>query len=153
MSQRKYAVDILQDSGLTGSKPEKFPIEQNLKLNLTDGDKLHDPTRYRRLVGRLIYLTVTRPNIVYSVRTLSQFMHEPRKPHWDAAMRVLRYIKGTPGQGLLLPSSNNLRLKAYCDSDWGGCRITRRSVSGYCIFLGTSVISWKSKKQTNVSRS
>lgn len=58
MSQRKYAVDILQDSGLTGSKPEKFPIEQNLKLNLTDGDKLHDPTRYRRLVGRLIYLTL-----------------------------------------------------------------------------------------------
>ncbi|KAK9077344.1 hypothetical protein SSX86_005681 [Deinandra increscens subsp. villosa] len=153
MSQRKYALDLLQDCGLTGARPEKFPMEQNIKLTLTNGEKLHDPTKYRRLVGRLIYLTVTRPDIMYSVRTLSQFMHEPHKPHWDAAMRILRYIKGTPGQGLLLPSTNNLSLKAFCDSDWGGCRTTRRSVSGYCIFLGTSLVSWKSKKQTNVSRS
>ncbi|KAK3027672.1 hypothetical protein RJ639_041909 [Escallonia herrerae] len=153
MSQRKYALDILQDSGLLGVHPDKFSMEQNLKLTPTDGILLSDPTKYRRRVGRLIYLTVTRPDIVYSVRTLSQFMHEPRKPHWNAAIRILKYIKGNPGQGLLFPSTNNLALKAFCDSDWGGCRITRRSVTGYCIFLENSLVSWKSKKQANVSRS
>lgn len=89
MSQRKYELDILQDSGLIGSRPDKFPMEQNLSLTPTDGTLLNDPTKYRRLIGRLIYLTVTRPDIVYSVRVLSQFMQEPRKPHWDEAMRIL----------------------------------------------------------------
>jgi len=81
MSRRKYVLDILDDTCLTGAKPEKFPMEQNLKLTFTDGDLLHDTTQYRRLVGRLIYLTVTRPDIVYPIRTLSQFMQEPRKTH------------------------------------------------------------------------
>ncbi|XP_019231520.1 PREDICTED: uncharacterized protein LOC109212342 [Nicotiana attenuata] len=148
MSQRKYALDILQGSGLLGARQDKFPVEQNLKLTPTDGELLNDPTKYRRLVGRLIYLMVTRPDIVYFVRTLSQYMHETQKPHWDAAIRIPKYIKGTPGQGLLFSSCNNLTLKAFCDSDWGGCRATRRSVTGYCIFLGNSLISWKSKTQS-----
>ena len=120
MSQRKYALDILQDSRLLGARPDFFPMEQNLTLSTTNGALLKNPTKYRRLVGRLIYLTVTRPDIVYPIRTLSQFMHEPRVPHWDAAMRILRYIKGTPGQGLLFPANNNLDLRAFYDSDWGG---------------------------------
>ena len=151
MSQRKYALDILQDTGLTGARLENFCMEQNLKLPLTRGEKLNDPSKYRWLAGRLIYLSVTRPDTVYSVRMLSQFMHEPRKPHWEATLWVLRYIKGTPSQGLLLPSENNLRLQAYYDL--GGCRTSRRSISRFCIFLRNSIISWKSKKQTNVSRS
>lgn len=153
MSQCKYALDVLHDSGLVGAKSEKFPMEQNSKLALDDNDKLHDATKYRRLVARLIYLTVTRPDIVYSVRVLSQFMHEPCKSHWNAAIRVLKYVKGTLDQGLFFPSNNNLQLRAFCDSDWGGFQITQRSVSGYYIFLGPSLISWKLNKQTNVSRS
>lgn len=136
-----------------GARPEKFSMEQNLKLTSTDGILLENPTKYRRLIGRLIYLTVTRPDIVYFVRTLSQFMHDPRKPHWDAATRILKYVKGSPGQGLLLRATNNISLKAFCDSDCAGCQETRRSITGYCIFLGSSLISWKSKKQPNVSRS
>ena len=131
MSQRKYALDNLQDTGLTGARWDKFPLQQYLKLTPNDGELLKDPVKYRRLVGRLIYLTITRPDIAFSVRTLSQYIQNPR----NAAIRVLKYIKGSPGQGLLLPSENNLTLTAYCDSDWGGCQTTRRSVSGYCIFL------------------
>ena len=80
-------------------------------------------------------------------------MHEPRKPHWEAALQILKYIKGTLGQGLLFSSTNNLTLKPFCDSDWGSCRASRRSVTECCVFLIDSLISWKSKKQANVSRS
>jgi len=80
-------------------------------------------------------------------------MQQPRKPHLDAALRVLRFIKGTLGQGLLFPSNNNLALIAYCDSDHAGCPTTRKSTTGYCVFLGGSLVSWKSKKQSNVAKS
>ena len=86
LSQRKYALDILQDTSLTGAGPEKFRMEQNLKLSLTGGEKLNDPSKYKWLAGTLIYLIVTMPDIVYSIRMLSQFMHEPRKLHWEAAL-------------------------------------------------------------------
>ncbi|XP_040374694.1 uncharacterized protein LOC112199378 [Rosa chinensis] len=151
ISQRKYALDILLDAGLTGARPCHFPMEQNLKLTPTNGEILKDPTRYRRLIGKLIYLTVTRPDIVYSVRILSQFMNQPRKPHMEAAMRVLHFIKGNPGRGIFFPSENDLALKAYCDSDWASCPTTRKSTTGYSVFLGNSLISWKSKKQSNVA--
>ncbi|BFG41758.1 hypothetical protein CerSpe_280320 [Prunus speciosa] len=128
-------------------------MEENLKLNNIDGNLLNNPASYRRLIGRLIYLTVTRPDILFAVNILSQFMHQPRQPHMKAATRLVHYLKGSPGQGILLSSHNELKLQAFCDSDWASCPMTRRSTTGYCVFLGTSPISWKTKKQPTVSRS
>lgn len=153
LTQRQYALDIISNSGLTASEPVDFPMEQNLRLSPSQGSALHDPSPYRRLVGRLIYLTVTRPDIAYSVNILSQFMHEPHQPHMDAVVRLLRYLKATAGQGLFFPANSDLSLQAYCDSDWASCPTTKRSTSGYCIFLGPTIVSWKTKKQSVVSRS
>ncbi|KAL2928646.1 Retrovirus-related Pol polyprotein from transposon RE2 [Bienertia sinuspersici] len=153
LCQRKYALDIITETGLLGAKPASFPIEQNHSLALARGDLLTDPERYRRLVGRLIYLSFTRPDLAYAVHILAQFMQAPRVEHWDAALRVVRYLKGSPGQGILLPSQCELRLTGWCDSDWASCPLTRRSLTGWIVFLGGSPISWKTKKQHTVSRS
>uniref|UniRef100_A0A2N9GH85 Reverse transcriptase Ty1/copia-type domain-containing protein n=1 Tax=Fagus sylvatica TaxID=28930 RepID=A0A2N9GH85_FAGSY len=146
LCQRKYALDILTDSGMLGSKPVATPMEQNLKLSASDDTLLSDPSVYRRLVGRLLYLTVTRQGISYSVQKLSQFMSKPTTLHLTAAHRVIRYIKGTPGQGLFFPCSNDFQLKGFSDLDWASCPDTRRSVTGYCTFLG---ILWSLGNQRN----
>ena len=87
---------------------------------------MEDGSAYRRLVGRLIYLTITRPDLTYIVHVLSQFMDKPRQPHLAAAHQVLKYIKQTPGQDIMLPSMGNLQLQAFCDADWARCKDTRR---------------------------
>ena len=100
ISQRKYTLEILKDGGCLGAKPVNFPMEQNVKLS-NEGELLKDPSPYRRLVGRLIYLTITRLDITYLVHILSRFMHAPRKPHMEASMQILRYLKNNSSQGLL----------------------------------------------------
>lgn len=153
LSQRKYALDILKEMGMTGCRPSKFPMEQNHRLCIDDNDPPVDEGRYRRLVGRLSYLTVTRPDLVYAVNTLCQFSSSPRQSHMQAAERIVRYLKATLGQGILLNTTNQLQLTSYCDADWGGCQMTRRSCTGYLTMLGGSPVSWRSKRQTVVARS
>lgn len=146
-------MEIIADMGLLAAKPIRTPMDSNSRLNSTDGSLLEDPSSYRRLVGRLLYLTITRPNISFAVNSLSQFLSQPRQFHHDAAIRVDKYLKGSSGQGIFLSSSSTIQLKAFCDANWAACPDTRRSVTGYTIFLADSLISWKSKKQVTVSRS
>jgi len=122
--QRKYTLDILEEAGLLGAKPAKVPMEPDLVLTDTGSAALKDTTRYRHLVGKLIYLTISRPEITYSVNTLSQFMQEPKLHHLKTAHRLLHYLKAAPGQGLLFPSDSPLHLIGYCDADWARCPIT-----------------------------
>ena len=116
ISQHKYALEIIKDVGLLGVAPIDTPMERGLKLS-DKGDLLKDLGHYRRSVGRLIYLTILRPDITYSVHVLSRFMHHPCKLHMEAALRVVRYLKNAPGQGLFFSSNSDFRLQAYCDSN------------------------------------
>ncbi|CAM8948863.1 unnamed protein product [Rhodiola kirilowii] len=153
INQRKYALDLLNEVGLLGCKPSTTPMDIKQKLAQSTADKLPDPTTYRKLVGKLVYLNVTRPDITFSVHLLSQFLANPTVEHYQAATRVLRFIKTAPAQGLFFPTNANLTLEGFCDADWASCPLTRRSTSGYCIKLGPCLISWRTKKQATISRS
>lgn len=155
INQRKYTLDLLSDTGLLGAKPTNTPMVKNQKFIINATTKLQDPERYRRLIGRLLYLCFTRPDISYGTQQLSQYVHEPHQCHWDAALYILRYLKGNLALGLFYPITHfsSTTVEAFCDADWAACHDTRRSLTGYCIFLGNSLISWKTKKQTTVSRS
>ncbi|XP_016566725.1 uncharacterized mitochondrial protein AtMg00810-like [Capsicum annuum] len=149
-NKRKYALELISDCGLSGSKLANTPLEGGVKLTTVEHDEhtgvtsdplLKDVTSYQKLVGRLLYLTTTRPDISFIVQTLSQFMQMPKTSHWEVALRQVRYIKRCPGQGLLLSSDSSIKLQAFCDADWTSCPNTRRSVTGYVIKLGNSIIS------------
>jgi len=144
---------LLATTGVLGAKPVAFPMVQNHRLALDEGEPITDPLRYRRLIGKLIYLGVTRPELSYAIHILSQFMSQPKEQHWTAALRVLCYLKSSPGQGIFLRANTLLVLTAWCDSDWSSCPVSRRSLTGWFIQLGGSPISWKTKKHDVVSRS
>ena len=153
LRQHKYALEILQECGLLVAKPTEFPIEENHKLALADGRLLKDAAQFCRFVGRLLYLTITCPDLVYVVHILSQFMQAPREEHIEVARDVLWYLKGTTSLGIILKANTNLKLYGFCDSNWGACPLSRRSSIGYFVRLGESPISWKTKKQATVFRS
>ncbi|CAL1383833.1 unnamed protein product [Linum trigynum] len=153
LNQRKYVLDILEEAGLTVSRPSPTPITPNHHLGHDPSSPDKDPTSYRPLVGRLLYLTVTRLDITYAINMLSQAVQSPTQAHVDTVVRVLRYLKASPGRGLFLPVVGDLSLTAHCDADWAGCPTTRRSTIGYFITLGSSPVSWRTKKQSVVARS
>ncbi|KAL0391906.1 UNVERIFIED_CONTAM: Retrovirus-related Pol polyprotein from transposon RE1 [Sesamum radiatum] len=153
VNQAKYLHDILVDCKMLDARATATPLPPGIKFDNSTGALLSSPDRYRRIVGRLLYLGFSRPDISFAVQQLSQFLQHPRVPHWDAAIYLLRYLKGTPNLGLFFPANTSLQLCAYSDSDWASCPDSRRSLTGYCVFLGGALISWKTKKQATVSRS
>lgn len=153
MTQKKFTKELLQECNMDLSQIAKTPLHVHLKLAADTGEFFSDPVLYRSLVGKLNFLTHTRPDLSYVVQTLSQYMHQPRLQHYTALHHVMRYPAGTIGQGILLSATPQLTLKAYSDSDWASCPDTRRSVIGYVMLLGSSPVSWKSKKQATVSKS
>jgi hypothetical protein len=152
LSQRKYVLDLLNETGMLVCSLAPTPIEQNHKLCTQSGDPV-DKQRYQRLVGHLIYLCHTRPDITYAVSVVSRFMHDPKSGHLDAVYQILRYLKSSPGKGLWFKRNDHLNVEGYCDADWASCIDDRRSTSAYCTFVGGNLVSWRSKKQPVVSRS
>lgn len=153
ISQRKYAEDLLKKFKMIGCKSVATPLIANEKLKKEDGTKKADAVAYRSLVGSLLYLTATRPDIMFATSMLSRFMQSPSQVHFGAAKRVLRYVQGTMDFGIWFNSCPHSKLIGFTDSDWAGSLDDMRSTSGYCFNLGSGVFSWGSKKQATVAQS
>jgi len=146
LNQRKYCLDLLKDTGMLACKPIRTPLDPNSYLSADKGPAYEDVASYQRLVGWLLYLTNTRPDIAFATQQLSQFMSHPTQAHFNAAMRILRYLKNSAGLGLFFPRTSSVQLLGFSDADWGRCIDSRRSISGYCFCLGDSLVSWRAKK-------
>ena len=120
LSQRKYALDILEKTDMLDYKPIDTPMDPNVKLVPRHGKSLGDLGRYRRLVGKLNYFTITRLDISFPVSVASQFLQSPCDSHWDVIIRILRYIKSTPGQGVLYENRGYTQVIGYTNADWAG---------------------------------
>ena len=147
ITQVKYASEILSQAGLTDSKTVDTPVELNAHLTPTEGKLLSNPSLYKRLVGSLVYLTVTRLDISYVVHQVSQYLFAPRLTHYAAVLRILRYLKGTLFHGLFYSAQSPLVLRAFSDADWAGDPTDRKSTTGNCFLLGSSLISWRRKNK------
>ncbi|KAK3022402.1 hypothetical protein RJ639_047376 [Escallonia herrerae] len=153
ISQRKYTHDLLKETGMLGCKPVDTPMDPICKLGRKEGSAPVDKGRYQSLIGRLIYLSHTRPDIGFSVSVVSQFMNNPTEEHLDAVYKILRYLKMTPGKGLFFKKGYRKNIDIYCDANWAGSITDRRSTSGYCTYVWGNLVTWRSKKQSVVSRS
>ncbi|KAL7616557.1 hypothetical protein Lser_V15G03776 [Lactuca serriola] len=152
LSQRKYAFEILGRANMLQCNPACTPAETTHKLD-NSGTPIADPSLYRSFAGALQYLTFTHPDIVFAVQQICLFMHDPREPHINALKHILRYVRGTLDHDLQLHVSSSSDRRVYSNADWGGCPFSRRSTSGYCVFLSDNLISWSSKRQGVISRS
>jgi histone deacetylase 1/2 len=155
MSQERYAAEILKRAGMSLCKPVDTPLSTTKKLSIAEGAPLgpDDSVRYRSLVGALQYLTLTRPDISFSVNKVCQFLHAPTLSHWSAVKRILRYVQGTLNFGLKIRKSTSVIVSGFFDADWAGCVDDRRSTDGFAVFFGPNLVSWSARKQPTVSRS
>lgn len=153
ISQEKYTEDLLKRFKMSTCKAISTPMALNEKLQLEDGALKADPTLYRSLVGSLLYLTNTSPDIAHPVSMISRFMSETSQIHFSAAKRILRYLQGTKIFGLRYVKEQDNNLAGHTDSDWASSVDDRKSTSGYVFCIGSKVISWSSKKQKTIALS
>jgi hypothetical protein len=153
LSQHKFILDILEKFDMAGAKPAPTPLSTTATLTLNDGTPATDSTHYRKIIGALQYLNLTRPDLSFAINKLSQFMHKPTSLHLQHLKRLLRYLKATINFGIFLRQPSSLQLYAFTDADWGGNVDDRTSTSAYLIFFGGNPISWLSRKQRTVARS
>ncbi|CAB4298917.1 unnamed protein product [Prunus armeniaca] len=153
LHQKKYGQKLVEKFGLKDCKIVATPLAMNEKLSKNDGSEAADEGEYRQIVGSLLYLTATRPDIMFAASLLARFMHNPTKKHMGTAKRVLRYIQGTIDFGIVFEKGKETTLIGYCDSDWAGSEDDMRSTSGYVFTMGSGVFSWASIKQNTVALS
>ncbi|XP_071736011.1 uncharacterized mitochondrial protein AtMg00810-like [Rutidosis leptorrhynchoides] len=153
LNQTAYAREIIKRAGLLNCNAATTPVDTNGKQSASPRNPYSDPTYYRSLAGALQYLTFTRPDISYADQQICLHMHAPHDAHMHALKRIIRYIHDTISLSLFISKSASHTLVSYTDADWAGCPDTRRSTSGYCVYLGDNLISWSSKRKPTVSRS
>jgi hypothetical protein len=150
LHQRTYTLDILKLAVMTDCKLCTTPVD--LQVADDSGPPVVDAPQFRSIVGALQYLTFTRPDVAYVVQQICLHMHDPREPHLTVMKRILRYLRGTPNFDLLLHCLSSSDLVIYTDADWASCPDTRRSTSGYAVFLGDNLLSWSAKPLQHRSR-
>ncbi|RVW47390.1 Retrovirus-related Pol polyprotein from transposon RE1 [Vitis vinifera] len=149
INQAKYIKDLLKRFNMEEAKVMKTPMSSSIKLDMDEKSKSIDSTMYRSIIGCLLYLTASRPDIMYSVCLCARFQSCPKESHLSAVKRILRYLKGTMNIGLWYPKADNFKLIGFSDAVLSGCKVERKSTSGTCHFLGHSLVSWHSKKQNS----
>lgn len=155
LTQEKYTTDILRKVGLEHCKPVSTPLSTTEKLTVEVGEALgpEDATKYKSVVGALKYLTLTRPDISYSIHKVCQYLHAPTTSHWTIVKRIVRYLKFTMGLGIKIIKFPSMLVSAYSDADWAGCADDRRSTGRFAVFLGSNLVSWSARKHATILRS
>ncbi|WKA03443.1 hypothetical protein VitviT2T_021550 [Vitis vinifera] len=153
INQAKYIRDLLKRFNMEEAKTMKTPMSSSIKLDMDEKGKLINSTMYRGMIGSLLYLTASRPDIMYSICLCARFQSCPKESHLSAVKRILRYLKGIMDIGLWYPKGDNFELIGYLDADFAGCKVERKSTSDTCHFLGHSLVSWHSKKQNSIALS
>ncbi|XP_071717980.1 uncharacterized mitochondrial protein AtMg00810-like [Rutidosis leptorrhynchoides] len=153
LHQSKYVADILSRFKMEDERIAKNPLSVNHGITPENTGPKVNPTLYRAIIGSLMYLTASRPDIMFATYLCARYQAQPNVNHMLAAKKIMRYLKGTPSLGLWYPRKDGFNLMAFSDSDYGGCKRDFKSTSGGCQFLGSRLISWQYKKQTSVAQS
>ncbi|XXG68728.1 hypothetical protein AAC387_Pa06g1749 [Persea americana] len=153
VSQLKYAQELLKKFGMMSSKHSRTPMSTTVKLSLDSAGKEYNETLYRSMIGSLLYLTASRPDISFSVGVCARYPSKPNESHVSAVKRILKYIGGTIDYGIWMSKDTNTANVGFSDADWAGCVDDRKSTSGGCFFVGTNLVAWHNKKQTSTSLS